>query len=212
MKSLLYVLTIQKSRIMKKMIILTAAVVIFLFTTEIPASAQRFPVFANISVGPSIPVGDFSNSTYPDGGYANTGVVLMLNGGVLFGKNFGVEILATATYNNTDDPYWAGDGSYTYNSIMAGPVASFPLSKSFSVDVRPSIGYTMQQIKLGFATDTYGEGFSYSMGSTLRYFFSANWVVVLNLDYFHANINYNYDYGRQKVETVNITVGAGFVF
>lgn len=173
---------------------------------------QRFPVFANLSVGPSFAVGDFASKNSNSGGFAKTGFNVLLNGGVLFNSNFGFGIMANATFSKMSDSNWGDNPKYLYNALLVGPVFSVPASQRVRIDMRMMGGYSQLQINDGFAMDVSGCGFSYDAGASLRYFIGAHWTVNASLDYFDAKIKYRYDYGEQRVQALNITFGAGFNF
>lgn len=192
--------------------ILTTGLSLLLMATCHRALSQRFPVFANLSVGPSFAVGDFASHSPTSGGFANTGFNILLNGGVLFNNYLGFGMLASATFTKMHNSNWGDNPKYLYNALLTGPIFSIPASQRIRVDFRTMGGYSQLQINDGFAMDVSGCGFGYDFGTSIRYFIAPHWTISTSIDYFNANIKYRYDYGDQKVQTLNITFGAGFNF
>lgn len=196
-----------------KKILYVAAIAVWMAGLSNNALAQRrVPVFGMLSAGPSFAVDKFARHNSNSGAYASTGVDIKLSGGVFLTKNIGFELLATATFSPINDPYWGNGASYNYNSLLIGPVFSFPLYKRLDLDLKPSVGIIRQQLNLGFATDAYGKGVAYDFCVGMRYYLSSAWFLVLDTDYFRSNVNYNSDYRDIKTRTLNITFGGGFLF
>lgn len=186
-----------------------AALIIVLTYTA--GYAQKFPVFGSLSLGPSIPVGDFS-SKLNDGGFAKVGTHLILQGGVLLNSSLGVSIMATASFAKTEDPYFGGNAKYAYNAILAGPISSLHLSSRLRFELRALAGYSQLQVNEKCFMEASGSGFGYDLGTGLRFFLTPVWTLSLTSDYFSSNISYKNDLGTRRIQTLNVTFGAGFYF
>ncbi len=131
---------------------------LFCFTTVLKAQEKKS--FAGISIGASMPTGDFgSNDLSNDkAGLAKTGLSLNLSYGYHFSKNFGGILMAKGNFNAIDmdtfrqqfsvptgsgASYSIGTGSYKSGAVLAGMFANVPITgdEKFSFEVRALAGY-----------------------------------------------------------------------
>jgi len=131
---------------------------LFCFTTVIKAQEKKS--FAGISIGASIPTGDFGSTDLSNdkAGLAKTGLALRLNYGYHFSKNFGGILIAKGNFNSIDmdafrqqfsvptgsgASYSVNTGSYKSGAVLVGMFADMPISadEKFSFEVRALAGY-----------------------------------------------------------------------
>lgn len=160
--------------------------------------------FIGLSLGPSIPLGDFKED-----GMANTGLNLTLvNFGYLFSENIGIAGSWFGAAHNIDvSSLGLYDGMWSYGGLMAGPLFSTPISEKVDFDLKGLIGYSVSKMELeGYEFD--GTGFAYSVGAGLRFNFSPKWAFLLNADYW-GSPNKG-DFMDRKIEVINTTVGIAY--
>lgn len=161
--------------------------------------------FIGLSVGASIPVGDFADKS---NGGAKTGVQLnLVNFGYLFSDNFGISATWFGAANSIDID---GIDPWSYGGLMAGPLLSFPISEKANWDFKPMIGYSVTTVPdLGYGTEQ-ATSFAFSLGTQLRIHVGSKVSLLLSADYFSAKPEFK-DYGfEQKIGTLSIGVGVAY--
>lgn len=173
-----------------------------------------------ISIGPSIPLGDYADNDIgnADAGYADIGLHLNFNFYYKLDEKIGISALWSGTANPIDvnekvkttvsvepdagrtleaDPW-------VYDAVMVGPFYSFSNEK-VEMDLRGLIGFSFSTIPQneivlfegGIATKNYKQNeadatsFAYNLGIGLRYLASEKIVVTTNLDYFSTQAEFN---------------------
>lgn len=161
--------------------------------------------FIGISIGPSIPLGEFK-----DYGLANTGLNLTLvNFGYMFGENIGLAGSWFGAAHTTDimADNWTLNGMWSYGGLMAGPLFSTPINEQIDFDLKGLIGYSVANLEVeGVKID--GTGFAYSLGAGMRFNFAPKWAFLLNADYF-GSLNEGH-YMERKIEVINTTIGIAY--
>lgn len=132
-------------------------------------------VYLGISAGPSFPLGSFGddNPQSESSGYAQTGYIIELNGGIRLLNLFEISITGFRNSNGTDITNLANSenavnpgfefngesGSWEIYGVLGGIGISFPLPEKFIADVRVLGGYQNSkspEISLtGQSQDTY---------------------------------------------------------
>ncbi|MCG8373757.1 MAG: porin family protein, partial [Balneolales bacterium] len=168
-----------------KKIILTAFLVVFSFG----AFAQDIPEkkgFITISLGPSFPFGDFASTSFsdPNAGFADAGFhINLINFGYLFSDNVGI----TAFLSGSAHPYdidTENDPIWSYGSLMAGPLFSFPTKrKDANFDLRAMIETMSATFYPDDGSGNFdGDGVAFGFGAGLRYHVSRTLSISGNLD------------------------------
>jgi hypothetical protein len=193
---------------MKKEIILLS-LVLFAITAF---SQETRKGLIGISLGPSIPLGDYADNDgdNEDAGFAMTGLHLNLNFNYKFNENLGFAALWTGNAHPIDvdemvDLFWSIDPSLNWEveteawssgSLMGGLLVSFPYDK-VDFDIKGLIGYSSSTIPNIDVTASDGStavnikqneavamAFAVNLGAGLRYNVSDKIALTINMDYF----------------------------
>lgn len=192
---------------MKKHLLLLITLSLFLVTNCL---AQDKGYIA-ISLGPSIPIGDFSskNANNESAGWAQTGAIIDFSFAYKFGKNFGISVLLRGQANGIDNNALASEltkqagGSWTVNSkawsiggFMFGGYGSFPISDKVSFDSRAMIGFlssTSPELNITLngsggagwikQSSVTATSFSYLIGGGFKFDVGRKICLLANLDY-----------------------------
>lgn len=135
--------------------------------------------FIGLSIGPSIPLGEFK-----DEGLANTGLnITLVNFGYMLSDNFGIAGSWYGGAHTIDaSSFGVSDGMWSYGGLMAGPLFSTPLNDKIDFDIKALIGYSIANLELeGYKVE--GKGLAYDIGAGLRFNFSPKWAFLLNVDH-----------------------------
>jgi hypothetical protein len=169
------------------------------------SNSDRRKGFIGLSLGASIPVGDFADKS---DGLAKTGIQLnLINFGYLFSENFGI----TATWFGAANPLDAdGYDPWSYGGIMAGPLLSFPLSQKVEWDFRPMIGYSVTTLPdIGYGTEQ-ASSFALNIGTVFRVNVGDKMSLLLSADYFSTKPEF-IDYGfEQSIGTISLGFGVAY--
>ncbi len=169
------------------------------------SNAERRKGFIGLSLGVSIPVGDFADKA---DGLAKTGIQLnLINFGYLFSENFGI----TATWFGAANPIDAdGYDPWSYGGIMAGPLLSFPLSQKVEWDFRPMIGYSVTTLPdIGYGIEQ-ASSFALNIGTVIRVNVGTKVSLLLSADYFSTKPTFK-DYGfEQSIDTISFGFGVAY--
>src|SRR5690606_8846261 len=120
--------------------------------------------YIGISIGPSIPIGEFK-----DEALANTGVNLsLINFGYLFNGRFGIAAnWFGGAHVIASSPFGLSDGMWSYGGRVAGPLISNRVGNQRDVDVKLQSGFCAADMELeGYDVD--GAGCAYSFGIGIR--------------------------------------------
>ena len=175
--------------------------------------AQDKKGYVGISIGPSIPMGDFSSKDADNSaaGWANTGAIFDISlAHKLGGGNFGLTALLRGQVNPTDvealvneyaNQYrgvdWTVESSgWGIGGIMLGGFGSFPLSEKTSFDTRALIGFLSTSCPEITVTgsgpggtawikqnNTSATSFSYLVGVGFKFDIGSKLYLLTNLDY-----------------------------
>ena len=135
--------------------------IIILFSINITAqgifSTVGGKVYFGITAGPSFPVGSFGNDNPQNerSGYAKTGYMIELNGGIRLLNLFEISIIGFRNSNGTDLSNLIGSlnntnpgvnligesDAWNIYGVLAGLGISYPLPAKFIVDIRVLGGY-----------------------------------------------------------------------
>ena len=143
--------------------------------------------YIGLSVGPSIPVGDWS--------VLPTGLALnLVDFGYLFTDNFGVagKWFGTA-YRKSGVDFSAG-------GLLGGLLASTPITPKINLEGNILIGATSFRAALGGISGNSDLYFGYGIGAGLRYNTSEKISLLLNADYL----------GSDEYSSVNLTFGVAY--
>jgi hypothetical protein len=214
--------------------------------------SQKPKAFFGISAGLSSPQGDFASKEFDSTGagfavngfnlnlmYAhrltyNLGITgsLLFNAHAFDGESFKNQVsLDTLDFPLTAVPKnWGGFG------IMGGPFLYFPLGEYFNIDIRTLIGlysvYSPEVVVTGKQQNGEnfqlrllkynGIGFSYNLGTTVRFKFGNASYLMLNADYFSSKPSFKdvnwldnngeieYRTFKRDISLINLTVGLGY--
>lgn len=162
--------------------------------------------YIGISIGPSIPIGEFN-----DEALANTGVNLSLvNFGYLFNGRFGIAANWFGGAHLIDgSPFGLSDGMWSYGGLIAGPLISNRVGNQLDLDVKLQIGFSAADMELeGYHVD--GTGFAYSFGIGIRTHLSQRLSLSVNADM--LTFNAKGDYMQRKIQTIHPTMGLNYRF
>lgn len=172
---------------------------------KITSTTQKRKGFIGLSIGASIPIGDFADKL---DGAAQTGIQLnLINFGYLFSENIGV----AATWFGASNPidFYSID-PWSYGGLLAGPLLSFPASKNVDWDFKPMIGYSVTTFPgIDYITEQ-STAFAFSVGTQLRFHVGKKISLTLSADYFYTNPEFIYYDIEQKIGTITIGVGVAF--
>ncbi len=160
--------------------------------------------FIGISLGPSIPFGEFKKD-----GLAKTGAnISLINFGYLFNGKVGVAANWFGAAHNIDsNDGELSDVMWSYGGIMAGPLVSGQISEDVDLDGRVQIGYSYASMDVnGVKLD--GTGFAYGAGAGLRFHVSRLFSLSFMVDAFFSNNKG--DYMDRKIQAINPTVGFSY--
>src|SRR5690606_29984764 len=122
---------------------------------ESPAQTPQRNGYIGISIGPSIPIGEFK-----DEALARTGVNLsLINFGYLFNGRFGIAANWFGGAHIIDGgAFGISDGMWSYGGLLAGPLVSNRIGSQLDFDVKLQIGFSAANMELeGYQVD--GTGF-----------------------------------------------------
>jgi len=165
--------------------------------------------FIGITIGPSIPIGDFADNSLnnDNAGYAKTGLnINLINFGYKFGQNFGITGLWFGAAHSVD--FSAVDAMWSYGGLMGGPMLSFPINEKLIFDLKGMIGFVSAKLDMYALGETSGIGVGFDFGASFRYNFSEKWCLLINGDYLASTSKF--DEGDQKISTINLSLGIAF--
>jgi len=140
--------------------------------------------YIGILMGPSFPFGEFSATGQFYTGYAKSGLnINLVNFGYKFGRNLGIAAAWTGAAYPRD--FFGADGMWGVGTLMAGPMLSFPIGKSFELDFKAMFAYTLLTLKREYSNDTSSTtGLGYDFGTMLHWNFKPKWALLLDFGTF----------------------------
>ncbi len=199
--------------------------------------------FLAFSAGPAIPVGAFASkdiNASSDAGLANLGYNLNLHSGYQISDYFGVtgnflysrfqmDQGAITRYLNS-----SGSGGvnatadhWQYWGVIAGPMATLPVSDEIFFDFKAMGGYARANMPvIGFqlagypsaslqTPEKWSDVFAWQLGTNMRYNFATNACLFANFDYNHMEPVWKFNFNgedlkvQQKMGVIDFTVGVG---
>lgn len=172
--------------------------------------------YIGVSAGINIPIGSFSDLKE---GRATTGFQL---NPIQFGYMFSDKVGITATWfkgANTIDietgellhPDGSELTSYTdpwiYNSLLIGPLFSFPFTENIDFDVKPMIGMAVASEPYEYQKSS---AFSFDLGTALRIGVSEKFALTFGIDYFNTKPYFEKIDVTQSISV--ITINGGVVY
>ena len=143
--------------------------------------------YIGLSVGPSFAVGDYSD--LPVGAVLN-----LVDFGYLFSDNIGIAGKWFGTGYSEDDV------SLGIGGLLAGLLASTPISPKINLEGKVLIGFSVFTLDDGYETITSDPYFAYDIGVGLRFNTSDKVSLLLNADYLGAD-DYN---------SINLSFGVAY--
>lgn len=165
--------------------------------------------FIGISLGPSMPVGDYADKSLGNSGagFAKNGIGFTpINFGYKFGKNFGISALWSGAAHSVDID--GIDATWSYGGVMAGPMYSISLNEKLDIDLRGMVGFVSATADLKEYENNEGTGVSIDLGTSLRYNFATKWCFLISADFFTSKPKMNE--GKQKMSSFNIGMGIAY--
>ncbi len=187
----------------------TIVLSIIILSINIIAQNPRRKGFIGISLGPSMPFGDFADNSVnnENTGFAKNGILFSpINFGYIFGQHFGV----SASWFGLEYPIdkRGQEATWSYGGLMAGPLYSVPINEKFDFDLKGMIGFVSATSDLDDYEEDEGTGASFNLGASLRYNFALKWCFLVNGDYFTSNPEL--EKGNQKMDSFNLSFGVAY--
>lgn len=173
----------------------------FLFVS---AQERKSNGFVALTLGPSFPVGQQSEST----SFSETGSHLNL---VNFGYNFGGVLGVCGSWFGTSYQFKNSNSVWGYGGMMAGPMATLALSERSFVDFRGMVGFTGYEYQPSFGSKEDVTDFCYNFGSQIRMNFAPRWGILFGLDYFNTQTKI-FDGKNRPLSSINMSFGLIFNF
>ncbi len=179
------------------------------------------PGYLGISIGASIPLGDFADDdeNNEDAGFAETGISLQTPFAYKFGETFG--LAGNLMFNSNPIAEFDGqediDAYWNYFAVLVGPLVSFDLSEKVALDLKATGGYSSSQFSVeagGFDIDVDGgNGFAYDIGAALRLNLSEKTALLFAADYFSTQQEFDDElFGELENTITSLNASLGFVF
>jgi hypothetical protein len=193
---------------MKRLVLILS--VIFISTSLFAQTSDRRG-FVGMTLGPSIPVGDFASKYSSDAGGANVGLnISLLNFGYTFGKNFGVTALWFGAAHKVDTNGSGLDATWSYGGLMGGGLYTMPISNQLNFDLKAMVGFVSAKLDIHDFGNTTANGAGFDFGAALRYHFSDRWSMLMTADYFTSKPNF--EGSDMSITTFNINAGIAYRF
>jgi hypothetical protein len=194
---------------------------ILIITLTGSASLAQDKGYIAVSVGPSIPTGDFASKDMGNesAGFANTGAIFDISFGYKIGKNFGVSALLRGQANNADAQAISDEmakrltpginntvsaGSWGVGGLLVGGYASFPIIKQLSFESRLMTGFvsaTSPGMTINLSSQSSsawvkqssssGIGLAYLAGIGIKYDVASRVCLISNIDFLGSNLQFD---------------------
>ena len=179
------------------------------------AQEHESQIFFGLTLGPSIPIGSFAdNSNNNEGsGYASLSYGIsdmLLDFGFIFkNSNFGLSATYISEGYVTDRDVI--DSRLDFSNITIGPMYSFDISNSFTIDLKCQFGYFSSLYKLSGISDNsmYGKGFGIDLRSLLRFQLNKHWFLFGQCGYLYSDQKFK-DFDNFHIQALNVGLGVGF--
>lgn len=194
----------------------------------------------SLSAGIAIPAGDFSTSKGAEPGFARPGYNINLNYGYSINSRLGIAATAFYGFHKLDnkalnDQLGTGGPSvpsvtsdhWKYHGIVVGPMTTFELADNVYLDLKFMAGFANVNFPVFKASgesspEKWKAAYAMKMGGNIRYNFTDNFSLYSSLDYAHFRPRWKFTESidgetfnstvTQRVETVNLNVGIGYIF
>ena len=133
-------------------------IIVLLFLSHMAFGQSTGKQFLGLSIGASVPLGDFSESVIDDStsGFAKTGLALTFNYAYRVAHNFGFQLIINYSSNSFNVSTYKSEleaahpdygvsvqstNNWTSGGIFLGPYLRFPITRNLSWDIRALGGY-----------------------------------------------------------------------
>lgn len=173
--------------------------------SDFNSNSERRKGFIGLSLGVSIPVGDFADKS---NGLAKTGMQLnLINFGYLFSENFGISGMWFGAANPLD---LDGYDPWSYGGLMVAPFLSFPLSDKVEWDFRPMIGYSVTTLPdIGRGIEQ-ASSFALNIGTVFRVNVGNKVSLLLSADYLSTKPEFKGYSFEQSIGTISLGYGVAY--
>lgn len=184
-------------------------------------NAQSGSVYAGLTVGASIPLGNYASSdiSNANSGFANTGALYnLVFAHPINNKNFGVTAMLHRQVNPVDVQDILGvvlnriprsdirveSTPWVIGSLLVGGYGSLPISKNITLDTRAMIGYISAaspeiniEIENGMGqywakqSSVVSPSFAFLIGTSFRFDVAKNIFLLTNLDYLQSSVEFS---------------------
>lgn len=181
------------------------------YGTQPPESAFQYKSYIAILVGPSIPLGDFSNkSEESNSGNALSGYTAnVVNAGYRITPRFGI---SAKFFDNQYDVEDVFQGSWWgVTGMTVGPMFSAPIGNKLYFDLKPEVGFADAQLQYAEVLADDGSGFAINLNASLIYNFARRWCAITEAGYFSSNPKFTSG-SEMSVRTINLAFGIGYRF
>jgi len=167
--------------------------------------------FVGISIGPTIPLGDFADDSYSNqtAGFAKAGLNLSL---VQFGYRLNDSYGLAGNWLGVACPFdMAGDtGVWGVGALLIGPMKSIRINKSLILDIKGLFGFTTTTYDFDdYDIDEEGDlGLGYDLGTNIRANLSPNFNFTVSADYFSTEGKF--ENWNQPVDLINLSLGFAY--
>lgn len=171
--------------------------------------------YIGVSIGPAIPVGEFSSDEIGNrsAGFAETGLTFSA---VNFGYRFkyielAALLMGSAHFLSQNVP--DEEAAWVYSGIFVGSVIPRDISKKVQMGIKVMLGYvgaTSPEVSTPGVTlqEQYGNGLGIIGGVNVRYNVFERWCAVADLYYLAANPQF--DSYKQNLRAINGAFGIGY--
>jgi len=175
--------------------------------------------FIGVSLGPSIPTGDYSSNSITNrrAGFARTGATFNINFHYKFSKYIGIAAISTGNAHPLNeeehvktfqwiDPalrWELNTDLWSVGGTLGGILLSFPAG-FMDIDLKGLIGFSyseLPEMRVTGSSDTFYETViqrsssasspALNLGTNFRFAISDNWSLTFNIDYFITNPEFN---------------------
>jgi hypothetical protein len=193
---------------MKRLVLLLSMIAI---STSLLAQASARRGFIGMTLGPSIPIGDFASKYSDNAGGANVGLnISLLNLGYTFGGNFGVTALWFGAAHEVETNGSAMEATWSYGGLMGGGLYTIPIANQLSFDLKAMAGFVSAKLDIDNFGNTSANGAGFDLGAAFRYHFADRWSLLVSADYFTAKPNF--EGADMRISTFNLNAGIAYRF
>jgi hypothetical protein len=192
------------------------------------------------SVGPSFPVGDYSTTKDINSGFAKIGYNVNLNFGYNITNRLGIASTAFYGFNklnekaindnlNNGGPTVGSVGvdHWQYHGIVVGPMTTFDLADKVYLDLKAlggiaSANFPVFKSGSSSSPEKWKTAFALRLGGDIRYNFNSQFTFFSSIDYNFMKPKWKFTETvdnqtirvdvAQRMETLNINLGVGYIF